>query len=376
MQPTRACLRGAFAVVLPGVLAGLLASCAAPAITPSPAALAQSDDAWFEQGQVDLAAALARRTPPMHARNVILIIGDGMDISTTTAARILAGQRRGNPGEEHVLSFDTLPYLGLAKTYNTNQQTPDSAGTATAMLTGVKTKAGVIGLGDGARRGNCAASKGNELTSIVDLAEEAGLATGIVTTARITHATPASAYAKAATRDWEGDSDIPMAERGCRDIARQLVDYGRGDGIDVMFGGGRRYFMGADERDPEYPDKHGERQDGIDLIASWRAGGNGREYVWNQAQFEALAESPPRQTLGLFESSHMQYETDRQQDGAGEPALSEMTATAIDLLAETHAAISCSWKAVASIMATMTATPGGHSQTRSPWPTQRMWPCA
>lgn len=65
-----------------------------------------------------------------------------MGISTTTAARIFDGQSRGESGEENVLSWEKFPYTALSKTYNTNTQVPDSAGTATAFASGVKTRQG------------------------------------------------------------------------------------------------------------------------------------------------------------------------------------------------------------------------------------------
>ncbi|WP_456372233.1 alkaline phosphatase, partial [Thiolapillus sp.] len=103
---------------------------------------AQTPEGWYKAGQEAIAAAkhLKKRK---NARNVILFVGDGMGVSTVTAARILEGQLRGENGEENLLSFEKMPYLALSKTYNTNQQTPDSAGTMTAMMTGVKSKAGV-----------------------------------------------------------------------------------------------------------------------------------------------------------------------------------------------------------------------------------------
>ncbi len=308
----------------------LAASCvSAPAID-----VPQANSTWYQRGQAELAAAISRPPAGMRARNVILFIGDGMDISTVTAARILEGQRRGEPGEENLLAFETLPFTGLAKTYNTNQQTPDSAGTATAMLSGVKTKAGVIGLSEAVRRTDCASAAGQELTTILDLAEDAGLATGIVTTARITHATPAAAYAHSPEREWEGDSQLPIGASGCKDIARQLVEYSRGDGIEVVFGGGRRYFMPASQPDPEYADRRGHRSDGQDLIALWqqRMGDEGR-FVWDRKGFDTLQTDPPSHTLGLFELSHMRYEADRKDDANGEPSLAEMTTAAIRLLA-------------------------------------------
>lgn len=69
-------------------------------------------------------------------------IGDGMGISTTTAARIFDGQNKNQHGEENVLSWEKFPYTALTKTYNTDSQVPDSAGTATAFASGVKTRQG------------------------------------------------------------------------------------------------------------------------------------------------------------------------------------------------------------------------------------------
>ena len=113
---------------------------------------------WYADGEAAVAEAVERKVNNTQgaAKNVILFVGDGMGISTVTAARILEGQMHGKMGEEHQLSFDKFPFSGLAKTYNTNQQTPDSAGTMTALMTGVKTKAGVIGVTEASLRGEFA----------------------------------------------------------------------------------------------------------------------------------------------------------------------------------------------------------------------------
>ena len=66
-------------------------------------------------------------------RERTVTVGDGMGVATVTAARILQGQLRGEPGEENTLSFERLPHLALSKTYNTDAQVPDSAGTMTAL---------------------------------------------------------------------------------------------------------------------------------------------------------------------------------------------------------------------------------------------------
>ena len=118
------------------------------------------------------------------AKNVILFIGDGMGVSTVTAIRILDGQRKGMPGEENVLSFERFEHVALSKTYQVNQQVGESAGTATAMMTGEKTNAGFIGINRDAIRGDCASTSGNHLPSMLELVESTGKSTGVVSTAR------------------------------------------------------------------------------------------------------------------------------------------------------------------------------------------------
>ena len=60
-----------------------------------------------------------------------------MGVNTHTAARIYKGQKNGGFGEEAILAWEKFPYTGQSKTYNTDHQVPDSAGTATAMFSGV-----------------------------------------------------------------------------------------------------------------------------------------------------------------------------------------------------------------------------------------------
>ncbi len=269
-----------------------------------------------------------------HARNVILFIGDGMGIATVTAARILDGQQRGGPGEDNVLAFERFPYTALSKTYSIDMQVAESAGTMTAMMTGVKTHGAVIGEGPAVIPEQCGGAAAAALPSLLETAEDRGLATGIVTTTRITHATPAATYAHSPSRNWEADISTPAQAQasGCRDIARQLVEFSHGDGIDVILGGGRAWLMPVGATDPERPAQQGLRADGRNLIDEWRAGRAQRTYVWNQAQFDALTIGPAQQVLGLFEPDHMQFSADRATDPSGEPSLAEMTAKAIEIL--------------------------------------------
>ena len=297
-------------------------------------AQAESAREWFKSGHNEARQSAWLFPNTGVAKNVILFVGDGMGVSTVTAARILEGQLRGETGEENELVFETLPYLSLAKTYNTNQQTPDSAGTMTAMMTGAKTKAGIIGVDQQTIRGDCASSQGHELKTFLEEAEEAGLSTGIVSTARITHATPAATYAHVPERDWEDDHDMPQAAKdaGCKDIARQLIEFPYGDGIEVAMGGGRRSFLPRSMEDPEVPgNRGGERDDGRNLAEEWAAA-KGSEWVWNKQQFDVVNPAKVKRLLGLFNSSHMQYNHDINDDAGGEPSIAEMTGKAIDIL--------------------------------------------
>lgn len=277
--------------------------------------------------QINIAA-----TP--RARNVILFIGDGMGVSTVTAIRILDGQRKGMQGEENVLPFERFPHVALSKTYSVNQQVGESAGTATAIMTGQKTKAGFLGISAAARRGNCASSKDHHLPSFLELAESAGKSTGIVTTTRLTHATPASAYAHSPERDWENDADLTDEARlnGCKDIAAQLIEFPYGDGIEVALGGGRNEFFPYTVADPEGADTEEGRLDNRDLAREWLENYPNAAYVWNQEQFDQITPASTDHLLGLFQSKHMQFEADRAEDPAGEPSLAQMTRKAIAIL--------------------------------------------
>ena len=265
-------------------------------------------------------------------RNVILFVGDGMGVSTVTAARIFAGQAHGETGEEGYLSFEEFPHLALIKTYNVDAQVPDSAGTMTALVTGHKARAGVLSVAPAAPRGDCDAAVEHTLKTLLEEAEERGFKTGVVSTARITHATPAAAYAHSPDRNWEIDGAVPEAARGnCVDIAQQLVDFPYGDGVDVVLGGGRAMFLPASEADPEDAALTGYRTDGRNLVADWLAGAAARRFVHDQAGFDALPAAG--QVLGLFEVSHMEHEADRANDAGGEPSLTQMTRAAISRLA-------------------------------------------
>lgn len=256
--------------------------------------------------------------PEPRAKNVILFIGDGMGISTITAARIYEAQKRGETGEENSLSFEKFPNVALVKTYNTNAQVPDSAGTATAIHSGQKTRIGVLGIGPDAVKGVCKDALAHPLPLLGEEVKQRGLALGIVTTTRLTHATPASVYSRSADRDWESDTTIPADQQGqgCKDIALQLADAR----FDVALGGGTAVFYGKDK------ERAGRRIDpGADLPAQWAATNRGT-VVKTAVELSAAPADKP--VLGLFNPGHLTFMADRKPDSS-EPTLTDMTAQAI-----------------------------------------------
>lgn len=312
---------------------------AACATTYQPARTAvapvQAQDSYYVKGHDAVAKRAAERNPTK-ARNVILFVGDGMGISTITAARIYAGQRKGLDGESYQLAMEKLPYSAFSKTYTHDSQVADSAPTAAAMTTGVKSYNATLGITQGANIKDCATAKDNGTTSLWEIAEAAGLETGVISTARLTHATPAATYAETTKRDWEDDANVSAEGKaaGCIDIAAQFAAWqgAHGDGFDVVLAGGRSNFLPKTMTDPEYPNLTGRRLDGRNLMDEWKAASAKRTTVIDRAGFQGFDWNGDGQILGLFEPSHMQYDLDRAKDGKGEPSLAEMTTAAIKRL--------------------------------------------
>lgn len=308
-------------------------------VNPFPVNRNESPESWRRGGEDFLKNAKNKKKFNKRAKNVILFVGDGMGVTTLTASRILEGQMRGESGEENQLSFEQFPSVALSKTYSVNQQTSDSAPTMSAIITGIKTDEGVLSVNQNVVHNDYRTVKGNETTSLLELAEQRGLSTGIVTTARLTHATPGACYAHTANRDWEADSDIfklskPAYEAKFPDIARQLIEFPIGDGLEVALGGGRTKFLPKETADFEYENKTGERLDKRDLTKEWIDKYKNSAFVWNKQQFDAIDAKKTKHLLGLFEPSHLQYNYDRPKDKAGEPSLSEMTTKAIDVVSQ------------------------------------------
>lgn len=221
--------------------------------------------------------------------NVILFIPDGFGPASATMARDYLRRYEGVTE----LALDSLQ-TGSVRTFSTDSRVTDSAAGATAYATATKTYNGAIAV-DTLKK---------PLGTILQAAERKGMATGLVVTSRITHATPASFSAHVPNRWMEND------------IAAQQI----ARGIDVILGGGKRHFV------PSGVDGS-KRKDSRNLIEE--AQSDGYQFVEDRDALMNVDEGP---VLGLFSMSHMSYEIDR--DPAAQPSLAEMTEKAINLVSQ------------------------------------------
>ncbi|MET0265062.1 MAG: alkaline phosphatase [Duganella sp.] len=260
-------------------------------------------------------------TTPAAPKNVIFFLGDGMGMTTMTAARIYA------VGEDGELTVDTLPESAFVKTFSNDAQVTDSAPSMAAYMTGVKMNNEVISMtantvavdpvtdANGNKLGNnCGSNNGSAVPTLLEQAKAQGLATGVVTTTRVTHATPATTYSHICHRDLENDIAAAAIPGGAG------FNSALGTGLDVMLGGGSQFFI---------PFKDGgKRSDGRNLINEMKA--KNTAFVSNVTELNAIDVSKTDRLLGLFSSSHMSYDLDR--DPAKEPSLAQMTTKAMDML--------------------------------------------
>lgn len=283
---------------------------------------------WLNNAKDFVDQQIKRKINTNVAKNVIFFIGDGMSVPTISAARVYMG------GEEQKLSFEKFPHTGLSKTYCLDRKVPDSASTATAYLTGVKANYGTIGVNGQVTRKDCNAAMDvtKHTTSIAKWAQDAGKATGIVTTTRITHASPAGNYANTADRDWENDAEVPAGCPKDIDIATQLIHGEVGSKFKVILGGGRAEFLNETVVDEE--GNPGYRQDGKNLIQEWLDADSKRKYVFNSRGLSNIDAKTTDSLMGLFQDDHMLYHLEAEHKGLDteKPTLEEMTRKAIEIL--------------------------------------------
>ena len=302
--------------------------------------------------------------------NVIIYIGDGFGLAPKTAARMAMGQ--GTTGKRftsdtgfQVLALDKLKYNATATTHSLNSWITDSAPGASVYACGKPGKQDneVIALNQ---------TSGAAIETILEAAKKQGYAVGLVSTARITHATPAAFASHIWFRDLEDyiaaqyiastqpeyqaifDSSPTASYRYSANRDWVLPDKKVGVELDVLLGGGSRHFLprnvaspyeaivdrtGAAIIDPATNAPatltRGRRADDVDLVSyavTQRNYGfvNSRDALNNLN----LSQYGPggKKLLGLFHASHVNFEQDRQTSAAWEPSLEEMTQAAIKVL--------------------------------------------
>lgn len=292
---------------------------------------------WVDKAQETIARKLKTLNTlnEQKAKNIIMFMGDGMSVHTLTATRAFIKD------VSTELSFDKFPYFGLSRTYCVDKQVPDSASTATAYLSGVKGNYGTIGVNAKVHRFNCTvmSDKTTRTESIASWAQKAKKSTGLVTTARVTHASPAGVYAHTANRQWENDFKVKANNCSTEvnpDIAVQLLENPEGRNLKVVLGGGRAQFRDVNASDEE--GKPGYRTDGRDLIKEWleiqRDYGRTSKYVWSRKALQNLNTEKTDYLLGLFTPDHIPFHGDRRRQHLEDsiPSLTEMTVAAIKML--------------------------------------------
>jgi alkaline phosphatase len=191
------------------------------------------------------------KAPEKKVHNIILFIGDGMG-----TAQVYAGMTV-SPAK---LNMENFAFTGFSKTYSSDNYITDSGAGGTAISCGVKTRNGMIGMGPDS----------TVVKSIIEIAHKNGLATGILSTSSLTHATPASFVAHNSGRG------------NYEDIAKEFLN----GTVDVFIGGGEDHFR--------------KRADGADLTVNLKE--QGYDVVYN---LDDLKKSTSPKIAGLLAKVHM-----------------------------------------------------------------------
>ncbi len=207
-------------------------------------------------------------SPTSKAKNIILLIGDGMGPNQVALARFATG------GPDHRLSFENFPITGIVYNHSSDSLYTDSAASATTWATGVKTKNRYLAID----------AEKKFLPTIPELLSTKGYKSGLVATSSITHATPAAFYAHIDSRYKE------------KEIAKMLVD----SDIDIALGGGQEFFDVTASEDSPF-------------------------MIYDKTLLDSTLLNPKEQVIGLFAEDGF----DR---GLGTPTQLEMTQVALNFL--------------------------------------------
>jgi alkaline phosphatase len=244
--------------------------------------------------------------------SVIVLIPDGFGASQATLTREFLRAKYGIDERFNKLAFDDY-HVGSIMTKSANNLVTDSAAAGTAFACGANTNNGIIGYDEDIEI----------CPTVLEGAKAKGYKTGLVTTTRITHATPAAFSSHVYDRNLESDV-----------AAMQLGEYVLGPQVDLLWGGGRSFFTPATA--------NGSRTDERDLVQEAKE--KGWNVVLNRKEFDAYGKDGKVKrsristtengsqlpSLGLFADSHLDYEIDR--DESEQPSLAEMAIGALSAL--------------------------------------------
>lgn len=240
---------------------------------------------------------------------VFLLIGDGMGIAQKQLAKYYVQQSTGQ--REYVMAMEKFPVTGVNTTHSSNSLITDSAAAGTALATGTKTNNNIISK----------LPNGKDLKTIAEAAKEKGMATGIITTTTITHATPAVFASHNISRNNE------------QEIALDYLD----SDVDFFAGGGVSYFLpksyNENGKDPMGNALYSKRKDEINVLEELK--NNNYKVFYGEKSANEFNDYQPKKDekiFAAFTNSHLPYEIDRINQGKKIPSLAEMTKKAIDKL--------------------------------------------
>ncbi|KAF8569656.1 hypothetical protein P879_01738 [Paragonimus westermani] len=264
-------------------------------------------------------------------KNMILFIGDGMGSSTITGARYLKAANLNRSAGDVLLDWELWPTVSLVRTFSADRMTTDSASSATALLCGTKVAQYVVGL---AGVKTCCTCKSfdsvQQIKSSLILAQENGMSTGVVTTTRITHATPAAAYAHTTDRDQESYPKTSPYNSSfvCDDIASQLITNGVDFNV-ILGGGSKMFYQNVSDVTPKVP---GSRNDDRNLLEQWLQEQQKRnrrhKMVFDSEELKQSNLADIDYLFGLLAPSHLEFDIRRR----NQLSLSEMTEIAVKIL--------------------------------------------
>lgn len=282
---------------------------------------ARTADGTTMEATYEVSAWQAPRAGARPAKNIILLVGDGMGVAHRTAARIVSrGQSYGKTNGP--LAMDTLGVTGLVMTSALNATITDSAPGMSAYATGHKANNNQVGVYPDNTADVFDNPRVEYISEVLRRTRGPGFNVGLVTTASVADATPAGNAVHTSFRDeWYGIAERLFEERGAA-------------GVSVLMGGGATYFLP--------PAAGGTRKDGRNLVDDFRSAGY--DVLRTATDVTAgLAAAPSKALLGLFHPRHMavafdkvgagrysdELALDRNQDLRDQPMLGDMTALAL-----------------------------------------------